>query len=282
MKPRTIQDFGVDSRPHGDQLLYRCPACASRRFVALVDPSSGLWHCSRCNEGGKIDVPTNAGTLRAHAARQAEVEMSWGPAVLPPWEMLGSQAADFLTLRYGLTLPEFQVYGLVQGYEGMSHGQPMPAPYGGRILIPYVDHTGEVIYFSGRSYTGAEPKYLNMPGRHPLYSPDWAIGGESAVGKKTRDLILVEGVFDAIKVRQSTGLRVAAIGGKALPKYLMREVLKMRPGRIRVALDSDALAAALKLRAQLAPFVDAVDVVHLPPGQDPGSMGAKDLREVLS
>ena len=281
MRPRTIDDLGGDWRLSGSQLNYRrCPECDSQNWKLYVDPASGLWHCFRCDAGGRVEVPRDADVMRARLLARPSTRVEWGPAAMPPNVSIGASAEMFLWEKYGMSGEMVKLYGLVEGY--LVPGFP-PMPYVGRVLIPYCDRLGEVVYFSGRSYVGAEPKYRNMPGRHPLYVPGWIAGDAFLRAELPGGLVLVEGAFDAIKVHIAAGsdVDVVALGGKSLPRYLLHELLKLRPRRVRVALDSDAFAATIKLRAQLAPFVDQVDVVQLPEGEDPGSMSFEAIREAL-
>lgn len=63
--------------------------------------------------------------------------------------------------------------------------------YGGRIIIPSFNNTGDINYFIARSYVGHNKRYLNPPcGRDIVFNElfiDW-----------DEPVVLVEGVFDAI------------------------------------------------------------------------------------
>jgi DNA primase len=190
--------------------------------------------------------------------RQERVE--WPEAVLPRWEPLSKRACRYLASR-GIEPELARRLGIVEQAERL------------RVIVPYHGPSGAVIYYTARSYSKLEegPKYLTASGRHPLYVlPDW---------RPTDELVLVEGVFDAIAVHQHTGWHVAALGGKSLPRYLQPELLSLVRKRLVVLLDSDALGAALGLQERLRHKV-AVTVVPLPPGEDPASLGA-GIKELL-
>ena len=142
-----------------------------------------------------------------------------------------------------------------------------------RIVIPYRDARGQMVWWNARAYSNREegPKYLGAPGRHPLYVlPSW---------RPARDVVLVEGALDAIAVwTYIPNVTVAALGGKSLPRYNVTSLRQLCAGRLHVMLDSDALGSALTLQNRLRTFFD-VRVVVLPDGEDPSSMGEK-LREV--
>ena len=265
MRAQTLDDFGGEWRPSGDQMNFRLsPCCASQNYKLYVASETGLWHCFRCGAGGKVSVPMDAGALRRRFLnRGTSSEVEWRPIDLPKGTTLGRRAGHLLVGNYQIWMEQAQGLGM---YESE-----------GRVIVPYCDAVGDVIYFTGRTFTGQEPKYWNAPGRHPLYVPRY-----SKISTANSDsLVLVEGPMDAAKVFLSCIENVAAIGGKSLPRYMLREVLKMEPRRVRVMLDADAMAASIKLAAQLVPFVDVVERITLPQGQDPGSMDPDAIRRLL-
>lgn len=266
MRPRTLADLAGDCRPSGSQLVYRdCPECRDRRWKFSVDPGTGLYHCFRCGFAGRLEVPATMSELRARLNTRASVREGWGPAALPEHHDLSYEANMFLWNKYGISLEMAKTFGLVEGSNCPE------CAYGRRVLIPYHDRIGEVVYYSGRSYVGAEPKYLNMPGRHPLYVLEYPCSDR---------MVLVEGAFDAMKVHLA-GFDVVGLGGKALARYLLPDLLALRARSYVVALDGDALGAALRLKSQLSAYADEVRVARLPEGEDPGSMSIEALREAL-
>ncbi len=272
MRPQTVDDFGGEVRMSGSQLNVRhCPECGSDAWKVYCSLDSGAWLCFRCESHGRVSVGRDAGAIRARLAAPSG-RARWGPAEMPENHSLGSEAVRFMWARYGISLEMSRNFMLVQG-----SGAPERA-YGDRILIPYCDRAGEVVYYSGRSFRGQEPKYLNMPGRHPLYVPDWIRGPGFPAGC---DVVLVEGAFDAMKVWLAGCATVIGLGGKQLARYLLPELLALRPRRVLVMLDSDALGAALRLRHQLEPYVDGVDVANLPEGKDPAGMEVDDIKRLI-
>lgn len=85
--------------------------------------------------------------------------------------------------------------------------------YKNRIIIPYYNKNGDLIYYNGR-YVGdgklrymGPPKDLGIGKGDVLYVPRWPQDGEK--------IYLAEGEFDAISLRQC-GFHSAAFGGKNL------------------------------------------------------------------
>jgi DNA primase len=179
---------------------------------------------------------------------------------MPRWTPLGWRARRYLERR-GISAEQAAALGIVEMEERM------------RVVVPYRYRNGSIIYWNARSYSDLEegPKYLAASGKHPLYVlPQYKVADT---------LVLVEGVFDAISVAHHTGHTVAAVGGKALPSYLVPDVLDLCRRSIVLLLDGDALSGALTLKRKLE-TKRQVRIVPLPVGEDPASLGA-GLRELL-
>jgi hypothetical protein len=256
-----------------------CPVCGSDNFKVYLNPATGMWFChaGQHGAGGQVEVGREA-SLNAEGLEilklldngrqtviQTEVE-------LPPFGPLSRAARRYLHRR-GFDDPEIERLGLVEWDD--EH----------RILIPYFDREGRLIYWNSRRYSdnlGDGPKYKAAPGKHPLYVPD---RGEDVEG-----VVIVEGALDAMAVNRYTPYMAIALGGKFLPKYLrkpLRQELSFailyREGEVIVALDGDAQGDSLSLLSSLP----------LPPGmkarlacfdyhEDPGSVTPERLNEVLN
>ena len=222
-----------------------CPVCGSGAYKVYVDPETGMWFCfaGSHHAGGKVDVglPPDANTVGKdilRTLRGKEEPEGWNEISLPDFEPLSPAALRYLAKR-GFRDREFLAeHGIVE-WTGKH-----------RILVPYFNEQGMMIYWNSRRYSdnlGDGPKYVACPGRHPLYTP--------------RDMlapcrvVLVEGVFDALAVDAlDLGVLPVALCGKSLPRYLKKDLRKLLRGAILevpdIALDPDALAAAVTLREQ--------------------------------
>jgi hypothetical protein len=245
--------------------------CGDDRYKTFVNPENGKWICfsGACGARGVVDMgmaaePRAAGqdildTLERSFQKAGLFE--WEEIDLPPFHELTFPARRYLKCR-GIDEESTRRLGLVE-WEDMS-----------RILIPFFSNRGALIYWTSRRYSdelGHGPKYLTAPGKHPLFVRE----GSSTI------LVIVEGVFDALAVERA-GYSAVALGGKSLPTYLVRNLLTLAGGydTIVVALDSDALDAALRIRAQLSDRM-AVKIVTPPTGRDPGDMSPAEIREMV-
>ena len=266
-QPKTLADFVGPSRESGEQIVFMaCPVCGCQRFKTYVNPVTGFWFCHSAQHagGGRVDVGTvlaGRGNLVLQQLSQAPSHGNkWPEMSMPRWTPLGWRAVRYLERR-GIDKAQAAALGIVEMEEHM------------RVVVPYRYRNGSIIYWNARSYSDLEegPKYLAASGKHPLYVlPQY---------KEADTLVLVEGVFDAISVAHHTGRTVAAIGGKALPSYLVPDVLDLSRRSIVLLLDGDALSGALALKRKLE-TKRQVRLVPLPVDEDPASLGPR-LKELL-
>lgn len=122
------------------------------------------------------------------------------------------------------------------------------APYKGRILIPYYDRFGNLIYFNGRHISPkAGLRYLGPPitcgvGKEDVIfmAGEWPLSGEN--------LYVCEGEFNAISIKRS-GLNACACGGKNLSE---KQAILLSDYKIIFCLDRDkAGASGLKKMVEL-------------------------------
>jgi len=101
--------------------------------------------------------------------------------------------------------------------------------YANRIIVPSFNMEGELTYFISRSYDNNWIKYLNPPAEkdfifNELYL-DW-----------NKDIIIVEGVFDAIVAGNAIPLLGSTLRENS---YVFQKIIE-KCDRVYVALDSDA------------------------------------------
>lgn len=267
-RPESLSDFRGECRPSGEQINFQmCPVCGHTGWKLYVNPVTGAWFCFAGihNRGGhvKVGLPTEARTSYLLELLRSQPEIPvWEETDLPPWEPLSKSALRYMKRKYDVDAETAKRRGMV---EWTDHY---------RIVIPYFDSAGSLIFWTSRRYSetvGQGPKYLTGPGTKPLY-----------VRHADSDrLVLVEGVFDALSVERA-GYAAAALGGKSLPKYLRPFLLTEaeRYGIINVMLDTDALDKALGIRNQLLSKRN-VAVCAYPPGQDPGDMSPEQIQEII-
>jgi DNA primase len=138
-------------------------------------------------------------------------------------------------------------------------------PYNNRIIIPSYDSSGKLNYFVGRDFYSSTFKYKNPP------IPKDVIGFDLYVNWSL-PIILVEGVFDAMSIKNNS---IPLFGKSILPK-LYRKIVEKKVSDIFIILDSDAFNDAIQMTEKFVNEGISVNFVKLD-GQDPNDLGYKKM-----
>jgi DNA primase len=115
--------------------------------------------------------------------------------------------------------------------------------YRHRIIIPSYNVNGAMNYFITRSYVDSEFKYWN-----PKVNKDDIIFNEFWIDWED-DIVLVEGVFDAMKIDKNA---IPLLGSTlSEDSLLFKRIMQYRPNVI-LALDSDAIVKSKKIYDKLS------------------------------
>jgi len=156
----------------------------------------------------------------------------------------------------------------------------------GRVMFPIFDVDGKPVAFGGRVLPGGDgPKYKNSQDG-PLYSKRRVLYGLNWSKEeiaRTGEVIVCEGYTDVIAFHRAGVKRAVATCGTALADEHMAR-LKNFARRIILAYDADAAGqgAAERFFAWEQRLELDIFVLGLPPGADPGSTGAEELREAVA
>ncbi len=141
-----------------------------------------------------------------------------------------------------------------------------------RIMFPLKNAQGRIVGYSGRTYTGQEPKYLNSPEtpifqkRKMLYNLDKA---RKSI-RKLDEIVLLEGFMDVIK-SDTAGLKnvVATMGTQLSDEHIT--FIRKLTSNITLMFDGDFAGseATLKTGQHLLQQGLNVFVIQLPSGMDP-------------
>lgn len=350
--------------PKTGELVYRCPLCGpeDQSGHLYLDPDEGVWHCYRCNNGGRISwlvwktgiaFPCNEGP--ADATKNAVADMLAGVvdsgvlaalrgdfnqavpkvkrhdgedyAKLSPddhgWFSkkagdlfgLGNPAYSFklsntpddwwecdLGAQYKFEWPWAQVFNGVRYWRGRGYDKasaqawrvfvptdPCVSTAGttryGRLVVPAIHpQAGCITSFMARATTSKEwPKYLGPYTRsaYPslIFSPGAIL---KASIKVLREVVLVEGPFDAIAVSRA-GYDVAALSGKALTVDGIAMLKASGVNTVIVMLDSDSSTAWHSIAKKLYNSGVETLVTWLPPvKKDPGEMDDYEIHMLVA
>lgn len=185
----------------------------------------------------------------------------------------GNALVQFLTKK-GFTKQELSQGGLTNRFGGDL--------FRGRMMVPLMDASGQVIGFTGRIIVDDPnaPKYLNTP-ETPLYNKGRHVFGLSQAKESIRKsdyAVIVEGNLDVVSSHQAGVTQVVATAGTAMTEAHLKALVRLSPN-VRLAFDGDAAGLAATERA--IPIAQNVGVeltiVSLPEGaKDPDELIQKD------
>ncbi len=223
----------------------------------------------------RLWLPEGAGA-RAYLARRGVSEATARRFRLGFAPGRGALTADLA--RDGITPAAMIEAALLRPAED---GQPSREFFTGRLIFPIGDRRGRIVSFGGRrlddSQTSA-PKYLNGPEtavfskRRTLYNLDRAAPASRAGG----EILVVEGYMDVIALDQAGFPGALAPLGTALGIEHLETLWQASPVPL-LCFDGDEAGARAALRAiSLAlPLITperSLEIVPLPPGEDPDSL----------
>ena len=177
--------------------------------------------------------------------------------------------------KKGFSAQELRDAGLVNRFGGDL--------FRGRMTVPLMDGSGQVIGFTGRIIKDIEnaPKYLNTP-QTLLYDKGRHIFGLSQAKEAIRQIgfvVIVEGNLDVVSSHQAGVKNVVATAGTAMTEHHLR-ALKRLTGDIRLAFDADKAGVAATERAITIAAAVEVDlsIITLPGGaKDPDELIQDDV-----
>lgn len=141
-----------------------------------------------------------------------------------------------------------------------------------RIMFPLKNAQGRIVGYSGRTYTGQEPKYLNSP-ETPIFQKRKLLYNLDKARKSIRkldEIVLLEGFMDVIK-SDTAGLNnvVATMGTQLSDEHIT--FIRKLTSNITLMFDGDFAGseATLKTGQHLLQQGLNVFVIQLPSGMDP-------------
>lgn len=281
---RAVQQTGVRGPSPKGAFNTCCPFCivvlgkADLKFKLELDPAKGLFHCHKCETGGRTDLSWMKRAARGPVQQVAAESMSQPHGYFPIHSTLTSAA-----------MQPYYKYLLNRGVtakmcEELEIGACVTGKYAGRIIVPQFRTEAvrgkQVVkrwngFVTRAIYPSMEPKYLYPRGmdRRTQVWGTWLPWQET--------LFVVEGVFDALAL-YPCGL---ATYGKNITDDQLEVLSKLTCRELVFALDGDAWqdaqVAAMRLLLRLDPDSPLkVRWAKLPPGQDPGVLG-QDVRKFI-
>lgn len=275
------QLLGSSQKTAKGEHLFHCPFCHHHHKKLSVNLGNrfGMWKCWVCNRAGRrlVSLLYATGAPREHIETVRALDPDYKeyhsvptdhvtiPSLPVEYLPLYTRKKSYLythALKYVVEERNFGIHDILKHKIGYCES----GLYGGRVIIPSYDKTHTLNYFVSRSFYSEEKyKYKNPP-----LSKD-IIMFENMINWKL-PVILVEGVFDAITIRQNA----IPLLGKFISNKLLRKLLEERPPEIYVLLDNDAQEDAWDLYRTLESYGLSVKLV-IPTNKDANEMGFENI-----
>ena len=261
----TLGELKRTSNPM--QVRFCCPYCGEDKFRLYVHLKKGVYHCQKCKASGRVDS-LETSTLDTFKEKvkffltgetPCEKKLSLPDHYIFPVSEKDGLPWKYLTRR-GISSHEIHKYSIGYCEEGF---------YKERIIIPIFD-SGKLVYFVARTFTNLEPKYLNVGIKR--------IDVLFMTFRGMQDMVvIVEGVFDAIRVGQS--YPSIALLGKLITEPQAKKISKIAK-RALVILDRDAHTYCWNAGKILGHYLPTR--VHLlERSKDPGDLNQLQLNQII-
>ncbi len=272
----TIGNYRQTSK---NEHYFKCPACNHRKHKLAVNLDKNAFHCWICDYRGrnlrrlvrrfgsyiqlqKWDSITDRTDLERFAdlfvERCGEEDKS---KVELPEEFVSLCSDDVpATGRYALRYLEKRGISKADILK-WKMGYCFSGEYRNRVIIPSFDDDGDCSYFIARSYTGDSYKYKN-----PRASKD-IVFNELFIDWN-KDLVLVEGVFDALVAGNAVPILGSTLrsGSELLRKIVRNDT------PVYIALDPDAAAKERRIIEMLLRYDIELYKIDVSEYEDVGSM----------
>lgn len=146
-----------------------------------------------------------------------------------------------------------------------------------RMMVPFIDTTGNVIGFTARILGKGEPKYLNTPETLLFNKSKFIFGLPNAKEaiRRSNFVVIVEGNMDVISSHQAGVKEAVATSGTAMTEQHLKALSKLTPD-VRLAYDGDeagvkATERAIMMAGDLGINLTVISNYH----------GAKDPDELI-
>ena len=262
---------------------FHCPFCNHHKKKLQVNLETQKWHCWVCNKGGhkigillrKLNAPKQIisevlkilGDYRGVSKEKnekTEYNVSLPQCYKPLWEKsedpLYKNAIHYLKQR---NIESIDILRYSIGYCS-SNG------YSNRIIIPSYDCDGKLNYFIARDmFPNSKFKYKNPPMSKDTVCFEMFINWNEPI-------VLCEGAFDAIAIRNN----VIPLLGKFPSKTLVKRLVEKKVKTIYVALDEDAKQDAIKLSKFLMDYGIETYLLNMR-DKDPSELGFSKFWEIV-
>ena len=276
--------LGGGKRTARGNKAYHCPYCNHHKPKLEVNFSQNKkgynpWHCWVCDKKGsrisslfkKISasaekfeelkklIGSEVEVKREKSTVQLKLPQEYKP-ILGSKDILARHAFSYLNKR-GITIDDIEKYNI---------GYCETGRYAKMVIIPSYDESGNLNYFTGRSFE--KDPYIKY--RNPEVSRD-IVPFELFINWNI-PLVLCEGPFDAIAIKRNA----IPLLGKNIQQNLMKKIVTSKVEKIYIALDTDAQKQAVKFAEYFINEGKEVYFMDLD-DKDPSEMGFEKFTNLI-
>tara|TARA_R110002074_G_scaffold253687_1_gene425763 strand:- start:2220 stop:3140 length:921 start_codon:yes stop_codon:yes gene_type:complete len=265
-KENILQDVLGNSYKTRDELLFHCPFCKHHKKKLSVNLDKSVFKCWVCDTKGGISyLVKRFGTINNRhdwELLNQEIDMSSIETIFAENNDETKQVVD-LPKQYLCLARRDLPYSAKEALSYlMSRGIPKSdilyykmgycdtGKYRKRIIIPSFDESGDCNYFSARTYGTDWLKYKNPPSTKNIIFNDLLVDWDSPI-------TLVEGAFDAIKIKNSIPILGSTLNENT---KLFKKIATKQP-KVYLGLDKDALTKSLQMIFSMLEY--GIDVYFL-------------------
>ena len=279
-KLKIIRDILGGYRQSSNEFLFHCPYCGHHKKKMSVNFGINAFKCWICDTRGK-NIYRLVRKFGTYQQKQKWLELD-GRLDLSEFDQMFMEMNDeeveqvtdlpphFVSLC-NKRLPKTSKAPLDYLYErGITQkeilmwkiGYCTEGRYGGRIIVPSFNNSGNLNYFIARSYVGHRMKYLNPPiSKNVVFNElfvDW-----------DEPIVLVEGLFDAIIAGQNA---IPILGSTLREESKLFQAIVLNDSPVYLALDEDAKKKETYMVRSLFKYDVDVKVIDTSNVEDVGSM----------
>lgn len=274
----------------GDEVLFYCPKCKHHKRKMSINLELNAFKCWICDYSSKgihrlirrygdfksrqewdkiddrVDLSKSLDLEDLFSAEETEEEAKESIAMPESFKSLTSRHCKPTAIYPKKYLKKRNLTG--QDVLTWKIGYCDAGEYSGRIIIPSFDADGDLNYFIARSYDDNWMKYKNPPASKDVVFNELFVDWDN-------DLVIVEGVFDAIVAGNSVPL----LGSTLREDSKLFKKLVQHDTPIYMALDADASSKEVKIIKKLLTYDFEVYKIDTSGYDDVGSMPRSVFQE---
>ena len=270
----------------GDEVLFFCPKCKHHKKKLSVNLDKNKFQCWVCSfrgnnvrrlirrfgsftqqqEWAKIDDSIEIASFDDIFSTEQEPEINVEQVISLPEEFktlcsksLSLASKPILRFLYERGVSDDEIIKWKIGY--CPSGE-----YKERVVIPSFNEDGDVNYFIARTYGKDWMKYKNPPASRDIIFNELYVDFDD-------DLVIVEGVFDAIVA----GNAVPILGSSLREDSKLLKKVVEHDTPVYIALDPDVEAKAMRLIKKMLTLDIEVYKIDIKPYADVGEMTKKQF-----